>query len=217
MSETIRNTIIVLGGGRLNEGDLTNLSTQRLDKGIELYQQGVSGRFFALGGQYSTYREEAIRFDKTGAALRKDYLFAHGVPSENIELVSDGRDTLYEAFASRERIKKLGITSIYLVTSDKHMRRASHIFQRILGDRVTVQEVDVPCGDLLNEKEEERYFELVNRLFDTLPKNIPTPTDWDTWYGDNRWFYDEQAKIHQEFLNGKTETNQAYMGVRDKS
>lgn len=217
MNEKIQNTIIVLGGGRLNEGDLTTLSTQRLDKGVELYQQGVSGRFFALGGQYSTYREEAIRFDTTGAELRRDYLVSHGVPSENIELVSDGRDTLYEAFASRERVKKLGITEIYLVTSDKHMRRASFIFQRILGDKIIIHGIDVPCGDLLNEKEEERYFKLVSRLFDTLPKDLPTPKDWDTWYRDNRWFYDEQAKIHQEFLNGKTETNQAYMGVRDKT
>ena len=210
------DAMIILGGGRVDEETLTLLSIQRLDKGAELYSQGLANKVFALGGHYSTYRESAIRFEKTGAELRKDYLINHGVPEDAIVKVEDGRDTLYEALASRKIAADIGMHDILLVTSDKHLRRALFTFKNVFGKKFSIEGIDVPCGNLLNEQEESRYYELVQRLFETLPEDIPNPTDWDTWYKENRWFYEEQASIHKEFVSDAIETNQAYMGIKDR-
>src|SRR3989338_4320078 len=115
------DSIIVLGGGRNDKG-LTALSTARLDKGWKLLQQGKAPKIFALGGHYSTYMEDAKYYEMTGAELRSNYLFGKGnVESKDIVLVADGRDTIYEAFASRKIARESGMKNILLVTSEKHM------------------------------------------------------------------------------------------------
>ncbi len=210
------DAIIILGGGRIDETTLTTLSIQRLDRGVELYFQGLAEKVFALGDYYPSYSASAIRFERTGAELRKSYLTEHGIPEGVIIKVEDGRDTLYEALASRKMAESLGIHSILLVTSDKHMPRALLIFNKVFGNKSSIEGAAVPCGDLLNEKEEAKYYELVQRLFTTYPENIPYPQNWETWYKDNRWFYEELEKIHKGFMQGGTETNQAYMRVKER-
>lgn len=125
------DAIIVLGGGRFNSGDLTPLSIQRLDAGINLYKQGFAPTICALGGHKSTYRTGAIEFDTTGAELRKRYFLDHGVPEGNIIKVEEGRDTIGEAFASRKVLRKRGVRKLLVVTSDKHLERSLFIFRRI--------------------------------------------------------------------------------------
>jgi len=43
------DAIIILGGGRTNNGDLTSLSIQRLDEGRRLHKAGLSPKIFTLG------------------------------------------------------------------------------------------------------------------------------------------------------------------------
>jgi uncharacterized SAM-binding protein YcdF (DUF218 family) len=104
------DAIIVLGGGRYNSGELTPLSIQRLEKGVELYKEGVTSAICALGGHKSTYRVGAIDFDITGAELRKEYFINNGIPENAVVTIDEGRDTIGEAFASRnilrERLQK---------------------------------------------------------------------------------------------------------------
>lgn len=100
------DAIIVLGGGRFNSGDLTPLSIQRLNKGIELYYGDVAPLICALGGHKSTYRVGAIDFNITGAELRKQYFVSHGIPESNVIKIEEGRDTIGEAFASRMLLRE---------------------------------------------------------------------------------------------------------------
>jgi len=58
------DAIIILGGGRTTNGDLTTLSIQRLDHGAKLFNERVADKVFAMGGQYSTYNPLAIFFDQ---------------------------------------------------------------------------------------------------------------------------------------------------------
>jgi len=210
------DAIIVLGGGRTNNGTLTNLSTQRLVKGAELYKEDLASKVFALGGVYSTYNPNAIKFDRSGAELRRDFLIEQGVKPDDIIEVAEGRDTIFEAFVSREKARELGLKKLLVVTSDKHLDRALLIYKRIFGKDFVIEGNGVHCGDLLNEGEESEYLELVKKFFLHLPEDIPIPESWGQWYEDNIELYEGYREIHKRYLTDGVETNQAYMGVRER-
>ena len=206
---------IVLGGGRTNSGVLTELSKQRLKKACELYEHGVIVKVAALGGHYSTYSPNAIFFERSGADIRKDYLHSHGVPFENIILVPNGRDTILEAFACREVIRKSEVKRILIVTSDKHMKRALFIFRRIFGENFTIKGEEVSCGDILDENEEKEYLNLVREFLDNFSEEIPDP-DLKIWIKNQKDYYHRHKKIHDKY-HSKGKESQAYMGVRDEN
>lgn len=206
------DAIIVLGGGRDNQGNLTPLSIQRLDKGVELYQQGEARKVFALGSYFSVPGSKAIRFEQTGAQLRKNYLVVEGVPPENVVMVEGGRDTIGEAFVSRKKVRELGLRKLLLVTSDKHMVRALWIFKRIFGEGFEIEGRGVPCGDLLNENEEREYLEVAKKFFKKFPKDIPEPNS-ETFYNDFRELFEEYDKIHKKYFPPDGPECQAYMGI----
>ena len=205
-------------GGRNDKG-LTPLSTARLDKGWELLQQGKAPKIFALGGHYSTYMVDAKSYPDTGAQLRKDYLLNKGnINSDNIVMVEDGRDTIYEAFASRKIAREMGIENVLLVTSEKHMKRALYLFQKIFGKNFHVhggQDTWAETGNVLLDAEEEAYFRLWKGVFDKLPDEIPDPESWEQWYKQNIENYQQHKKIHDEFHPPGGTESQAYTG-RDK-
>lgn len=212
------DAIIVLGGGRFNDGSLTPLSTVRLDKGMELYRDGISDHLLAMGGEYSTYRPGAIRFNDTGAVLRKNYYMDHGVPENAIISIDwECRDTIGEAFALRKKAKELGLRNFALVTSEKHMERALFLFQRILGKDFTVygdENTAANTGDLLDSAEEKEYLALWKEAFSTLSEDIPDPENWSEWYKGMETYYLRHKEIHDRFHPAGKES-QAYSGVKE--
>jgi uncharacterized SAM-binding protein YcdF (DUF218 family) len=208
---------VILGGGRYDENTLTPLSIKRLDKGLELYQKGLFPKILLPGGKYSTYSPNAIEFDKTTAQLRKEYLLSLGnIKEEDILLVEDGRDTIYEALAVRKKSNELDYKTLLLITSEKHMPRALYIFRRIFGDDIQIDDGDglgqVNTGDILLDAEEKEYLSAVKDLFSNKPNDIPDPKSWDEWYLQNKSLYDEFKIIHDKFHPPGKES-QAYAGV----
>lgn len=203
---------IILGGGRYNNDELTPLSIQRLDRGYKLYQKKKVSKLVTLGGYYSTYSPRAIKFDKSGAQLRKEYLVTLGVKNKDIIKIENGRDTICEAFAAREQLTKLKHTNLILITSDKHMNRALWVFKRIFGKPLPVIGEKVPCGDILIPKEEKEYFEATKQFFEKLSPSIPTP-NLSTWFKDNAKLYNQFKRIHDHYHPSGKES-QAYTGVK---
>jgi SanA protein len=207
------DAIIVLGGGRDNQGDLTTLSIQRLDKGVDLYRRGVARKIFALGGHFSTTDPKAIYFEESGAQLRAAYLMRGGVRSEGVVSIHEGRDTVEEAFVSRKKTKELGLRRILLVTSDKHLERALWIFRRIFGDGFEIDGESVPCGNLLNEDEEKERLEAVKEFFKKFPEDIPEPEP-QNFYNEFQELFEKYDQIHKKYFPSSGHECQAYMGVR---
>lgn len=212
------DAIIVLGGGRFNNGSLTPLSTIRLDKGMDLYHGNTSNKLLAMGGEFSTYRPGAIRFDQTGANLRKNYYLEHGIPEDSIISIDwECRDTIGEAFALRKKARELGLRSFALVTSEKHMERALFLFKRILGKDFTVygdETTSAITGDLLDSNEERAYLDLWKEAFSTLSEEIPDPNNWEEWYKGMEMYYLRHKEIHDCFHPAGKES-QAYSGVKE--
>lgn len=207
------DAIIVLGGGRDNRGNLTPLSIQRLDKGVELYRRGKAEKIFALGDHFSVPNSKAIRFEKSGAQLRGDYLIMREVSPGDIIFVHEGRDTIEEAFVSKRKARELGLRKILLVTSDKHLGRALWIFRRIFGEGFEIEGRSVPCGDLLNEDEEKERLQAIKKFFKKFPQDVPEP-DPKTFYNDFKELFGEYDEIHKKYFPPGGPECQAYMGAR---
>ncbi|MBI4876797.1 MAG: YdcF family protein [Acidobacteria bacterium] len=94
----------------------------RIRKGAELARQGFAPRVFVSGpaGMYGTYESDlAIAF-----AVREGYPSSLFVP-----LPHDALSTREEARMTAAALRKHGVRSLILVTSDYHTRRAGALFR----------------------------------------------------------------------------------------
>lgn len=204
------DTILVLGGGIFPDGTLTNLSRQRLDKAVSLYQQGEALSITVLGARKSTYLPDAIEFPEAGAQLRARYLVAQGIPGDRIVRIEDGIDTIGEALACRDAFSVSHTHHFILVTSALHMKRAQWLFETLLGADYKVVPRGVDCGGLLSAAEEAEYLAATQSYFRTHPHKLARAHDWHT---DNPALYRVFKNIHDGYHPLGRES-EAYIGVR---
>lgn len=202
---------IILGGGITPDGQLTRLSKQRLDKGIELFQKGLTSKLVALGELRSTYFENAIQFDISGAERRAKYLMEHGIPESAIQKIEKGRDTIGEGLASRDFYRTQPEKNFLLVTSEKHMPRALWIFRCLFGGGYEIEPVGVDCGGILLSEEEKEYFDVTQDYFSKInPDNFAC----DNWHEMNKQLYTIFKIIHDKYHPFGKES-EAYYAVRN--
>jgi uncharacterized SAM-binding protein YcdF (DUF218 family) len=206
---TEAQTIVVLGGGRFNDGSLTNLSLQRLDAAINLFNAGEAPTITVLGGSKSTYLPGALGFEKPGAEARADYLVAKGIPADRINQIPDGRDTIGEAITCRDHLPKFGVSSLILVTSTLHMPRSKWLFETILGSGYQIQTHGADCGGLLLADEETSYLRTTQEYFASHPGCLEKPGNW---HESNPDLYTSFKAIHDRFHPPGKES-EAYAGV----
>lgn len=205
------DVIVILWGWRYNDGALTELSIQRLDKWYEAYNKGKASKIITLWSRYSTYSPNAIEFAYTWAQLRKDYLVNLWIDKDNILTVEGWRDTICEAFASREEVKCNWFKRVLLVTSDDHMERALWIFRRVYGKEILIDWEKVDSGNILIPEEEMEYFKLTKEFFNSFPEDIGFP-NLLTWFNDNKELYIWFKSIHDKY-HPPWKESQAYAWV----
>lgn len=116
------DAIVAISGGE---------TTSRTLGAVKLYDQGYAPLLiFSGAAQDPTSVSNA-------AAMRKIAL-SKGVPSSSIIIEEDSADTYENAQNTARIIKDKGLTSIILVTSPYHQRRASIEFKRALGESIKV-------------------------------------------------------------------------------
>lgn len=137
------DAIVVLGGGVLPDGTLPPVARARVERGVELFESGVAPRLILSGRCGLSAPEPAV----TEAAAMAGYAAAFGVPRGALFLEDDAKDTLGNAYFTRERfLEPNGWTSIRVVTSDFHLSRAAWVFRKILGPGYDVSFVSAPSG-----------------------------------------------------------------------
>ena len=68
-----------------------------------------------------------------------------GIPPERLHLDYNARDTVTNFTSLADQLKAQGIDSVYLVTSDNHMRRARLVGEIVFGSRgIVIKPVTVP-------------------------------------------------------------------------
>jgi uncharacterized SAM-binding protein YcdF (DUF218 family) len=121
---TKTDAIVVLAGGR-----------GRIEEGVKLYKSG-QGRLLLLIG--------------VDPAVRKRELF-QGERAGNVYLENVSRNTVENALFARDLIIKHKVTSIKLITSRYHMKRATLIFRNALAKDIAIYPYPVDSRNLKEE------------------------------------------------------------------
>ncbi|MCD8508854.1 MAG: YdcF family protein [Bacillus sp. (in: Bacteria)] len=112
------DVIIVLGAGVWEHGPSPALKA-RLDRAIEVYENGYGEVFIVTGGLGD--------FPPTEAEAMRDYLVGEGVPPEQIFLEPLATNTLENLQNSKVIMEEYGWRSAVIVTDVFHMKRALNI------------------------------------------------------------------------------------------
>jgi uncharacterized SAM-binding protein YcdF (DUF218 family) len=129
---TTADAIVVLGGGVDPDGDLPPVPARRVDRAVELFELGIAPRLI-LAGRCGLHDPDPPVTEARAMAVRAE---ARGVPAGALHLEEESRDTLGNAFFTRERLlAPNGWRTIRVVTSDFHLSRAAWVFRKILGSR----------------------------------------------------------------------------------
>jgi len=126
------NTIIVgLGSGVSPDGILTKQSKSATEGAVKLLKKGA-GSIILFSGK-TWFRQKSKRPSKTEAQAMKDYAISLGADGKKILKEEKSKDTIGNAYFSKQLIKKKKINNIIVVTTGAHAHRAEVIFKMVFG------------------------------------------------------------------------------------
>lgn len=122
------DAILILGG--------SHTYLERTEKAAEIYRQGIAPKIYLTDdGEKSGWSVKEQR-NPPFVELARDALVKQGVPAENIEIWRPTvSGTIDEARLLSEKARSLNLSSILLVTSAYHTRRAFSIFQKVFSEQ----------------------------------------------------------------------------------
>lgn len=203
---------VVLGGGRLPTGQLTQLSKERLATAADVIKRHEVSSITVMGGRHSSWQSNALTFDVPFADLKREYLRDCGVDGGSIRTIEeDTRDTISEAFVFWRH--NSATSSVAVITSTPHLARARYLFQRVGGHGKQVEVIGVPDSeDVLNPTEEAEYLSATERVLQVEP--MPSYESWEQWRSSHADLYEEFARIRTRYAATELHINEAYGAVR---
>lgn len=123
------DAILVLGCQVMDDGSLSLMLKDRLDKAVELYKQGMAEKII-VSGDHGTEEYDEVNAMKT-------YLIENEIPSENIFMDHAGFST-YESLYRADYIFK--VKKLTVVTQEYHLYRAVYI-----GNKLGIETYGVPA------------------------------------------------------------------------
>lgn len=115
------DAIVVLGAPCLPNGELSTVQQERVDLGLELYQQGLSTLVIISGG--------SDRHSQTEAAVMGQYALSQGLPSEALLLEDKSITTRENAKFTAALMKSKNLTSAWLASQPFHLKRSVSNFK----------------------------------------------------------------------------------------
>ena len=115
-----KDVILVLGCEVHEDGTLSLMLKDRLDKVVELYKLGVSNKIIVSGDHGTT------KYDEVNAM--KDYLINNGIKSEDIFMDHAGFSTYESLYRARDIFE---VKSLIVVTQKYHLYRAVYIGKKL--------------------------------------------------------------------------------------
>lgn len=156
------DVIIVLGSALDKHGYLTELGRRRVEKAIELYKKSPCK--IIMSGHSSI---DIIDAKKTEASAMEDYAIMHGVDKNDIIKEECSRDTIGNAFFSKEIIDIKKWKDIIVVTSDFHIARAKYIFNKIFSGNYRIKFVSAKSSEDISKNERE-LMEVTKKLLGNI-------------------------------------------------
>jgi len=155
--------IIVLGY-ESNNGKLSGLCSQRLERAFELYSEEKVP--VILSGGYSLKVKKGVGTSE--AKTMKRTAIKLGINEKDIILEEESRDTQGNAYFTKQIIKQKGWSRILVVTSDFHLIKAKFFFDFIYGPRFNISYEDVKAN--LSKKEHKEIEEKERKSKEVMVK-----------------------------------------------
>ena len=127
------DAIVVLGAAQY-DGTPSPAFQRRLDRALELYQDGLADEIVLTGA-----KQPADRFTEAFSGFK--YLVRKGVPESDLRIVDDGESTYESLAAARRVLRDEGSDRVLLVSDGYHNRRLQGI-SRELGMEAFVAPTD---------------------------------------------------------------------------
>ena len=166
-----KDAIIILGGGIELDGSLPKTPQLRVEKGVDLYKQGVAP-YLVMSTKWSFLNEYIP--PRTEAAAMKEYAITLGVPEKSILMEEKSTDTIGNAyFVKVDLLKPHKWKNIVVVTSEYHIARSRYLFHKICGSGYTIEFVSsnngIPPKDLPEKVAlQKKLLALAKKLLDSV-------------------------------------------------
>jgi vancomycin permeability regulator SanA len=154
------DAIVVLGAAQY-DGTPSPALQRRLDRALELYDEGLAPEIVLTGSN-----REGDRFTEAFAGYR--YLTGKGVPESSLTIVDDGASTYESLAAARRVLVDEGAQRVLLVSDSYHNRRLQGITRELgLEPYVAPTDGSPTLGQLVGETGRVAVGELIGyrRLF----------------------------------------------------
>lgn len=145
-----KDAIIVLSGRLTPDRKLDGESKLRVQKGVELFMQGVSDCIVMNGGPglFTEETKEGIYIPRgthpVQCEVMRDYAVSLGIPRDRILMQDYSSDTVGEAYFVKEMfLFPMNLKNIIIVTSTYHRKRAEKIYKQVLGPDFSIEFVCV--------------------------------------------------------------------------
>lgn len=177
--------IIVLANEMDENGNLNSESISRIKLACDSYFKNLAEVLVTCGWDYRNDSDLFI------ADAMKSYAMGLGVPANNILTETNSRDTVGDAFFTKQKILKPNKwENLLIITSDYHVERTSKIFQFIYGNDYNIEVMGAGCFDSDKKQlSEKKSIEAFNNTFA------------NTISGDDSQIYDALSSKHP-FYNG---------------
>lgn len=119
---------VVLGNEVRSDGTPSERLKGRLDKAVELYSSGLLANIVVSGGRGKSGYDEA--------AVMRNYLLQHGVPSKTVLVDSAGVNTFHTAKNSARLMASHGWRSALVISQYFHISRSRLAMKRFGIDKV---------------------------------------------------------------------------------
>ncbi len=149
------DVVIILGGG---VGGTLKPSLYTKER-LELFtssRESLLQKPIIVSGRYSVWLKKKPR--PTEAQVMKNYLIRKGIPKNNIFLEGKSRDTVGNAYYSKQIVKKHSDWKhILIVTTKGHTRRSQWIFNKVFGNKYKIHFLGVPSQTAFHHPNREKY------------------------------------------------------------
>ena len=113
-------------------------SPDRYLYGAELYKQGMGERLV-----FSLWDDYVPLLQRSKVEIIREYATAEGISADKVDYL-EAISTFHEAEMTLELIENQQLDSVIIVSSPYHMRRASIIFDHVIGDKADLIYTPVP-------------------------------------------------------------------------
>lgn len=184
--------VVILGGGLDGTLKPFHYTKERLEAFFRAPEE-IRKKPIIVSGAYSTWLKKKPRY--TEAEIMQRFLVKNGIPRSQIFLERKSRDTMGNAYCSKQIIKKHpSWRHILVVTTDGHIWRSRWIFSKIFGKQYKIYFLPVPSRTLFHHPGRVDYEKYIVGIYKKWLNSVRD--------GDDRKIMELLKKFHPAYARG---------------